>query len=357
MKHETHQPSVLMIGPSLNSRGGMATVEKQYFEAGIEARCDVQFISSYDDGGKVKKVWIALSGFLRFLVKLSSCDIVHVHMASYASFDRKRVFLRTAHRAGKKTIIHLHGGRFEEFVKTAGPRKRNKILQTFAKADAVIVLSAEWKGFAQREIGLSKNIVVLPNAVSVPPHPSVSSGPREVLFLGRLSSQKGVDTLLKAAQIVHRQYPEVKFHFAGDGDSESYRLMADRLGVGEVCEFYGWIDKEQREHLFDACSVFCLPSKAEGLPMSMLEAMAHGLVAIVTPVGGVPQVIEHGVNGYIVPIGDSDQLAERLCGLAADRGKAKGLAARGRETVEKEYNLATSVGVLEELYDCLAIEQ
>ena len=94
-------PHVLMIGPSLQSRGGMATVERQLMERLPDADVDARFISTYDDCGKAKKAAIALVAYARFCRALKGADIVHAHMASRGSFERKALFLSQAISEGR----------------------------------------------------------------------------------------------------------------------------------------------------------------------------------------------------------------------------------------------------------------
>ena len=122
MNEGSPRPTVLMIGPSLTSKGGMASAERRFLDAGIRNGYGMCFIASYDDGSRIRKAWIAAVAFARFKFLLSTCHIVHVHMASNASFKRKRIFLRAAKAAGKKTIIHLHGGRFGEFFESSSKK-------------------------------------------------------------------------------------------------------------------------------------------------------------------------------------------------------------------------------------------
>lgn len=97
---EKINPRVLMIGPSLESRGGMATVEKQLTEHLPDTGVQVRFISTYNDCGKLGKLSIALAAYLKFCIALNNADIVHVHMASRGSYRRKRMFIGAAAHMG-----------------------------------------------------------------------------------------------------------------------------------------------------------------------------------------------------------------------------------------------------------------
>lgn len=178
-------PRVLMIGPDLQSRGGMATVERQLMErlpsAGIQAR----FIPTYDDCSKAKKASIAFVAYASFCRALKDTDIVHVHMASRGSYERKSLFLRKAISKGKKTVVHLHGGEFGIwFDDELGDKKRDEIRALFSSVDAVIVLSEEWEEWLTSRRFSPKRLVVMHNAVPVPERPCSPCSHQEKCLIG-----------------------------------------------------------------------------------------------------------------------------------------------------------------------------
>lgn len=341
------EPRVLMIGPSLESRGGMATVERQLMERLPRAI----HISTYDDCGKVKKALIALGAYAKFCRALKDADVVHVHMASRGSYERKSLFLRKAMAAGKKTVIHLHGGEFDVwFDDEMNDRKRDEVRALFGDADAVILLSEEWeKWLCDRGFNVKK-LVVMHNAVPVPAEPCSPCLHHDVLFLGRLDARKSPDVLLRASRTMLNQHPDTKLLFGGDGYPERYKALADELGIADRCEFLGWITGDEKEKLFERAGVYCLPSKNEGMPMSVLEAMAHGIPTIATPVGGVPQVIEDGVSGFLMPVDDEARLAELLHMLIGDSSLRARIGMKARRRVEDDFSLKLATDRLIDLY-------
>ena len=345
---------VLMIGPSLQSRGGMATVERQLMERLSDAGVQARFISTYDDCGKAKKAAIALSAYARFCRALKEADIVHAHMASRGSYERKALFLKKAISKKKKTVIHLHGGEFGMwFDDELGDKKCDEIRVLFNSVDAVIVLSEEWQQWLVSRGFAPKRLVVMHNAVPVPAQPCSPCSHQDVLFLGRLDARKSPDVLLRASRTMLEQHPNAKLLFGGDGYPERYEALARELGIAERCEFLGWITGEDKERLFERAGVYCLPSKNEGMPMSVLEAMAHGVPTIATPVGGVPQVIKDGVNGYLMPVDDERRLSELLCNLMNDSGLRAHIGRAGREGIARDFNIELVVDRLCRMYEGL----
>ena len=342
---------VLMIGPSLRARGGMATVERQIMERLPDAGIQAKFIATYNDYGKAKKALMALAAYASFCRALKDADIVHAHMASRGSYERKAFFLRKAISKEKKAVVHLHGGEFGMwFDEELGEKKRDEIRALFNSADAVIVLSEEWRQWLVSRSFAPKRLVVMHNAVSVPTQPCSLSSHQDVLFLGRLDANKSPDVLLRASRDMLEQHSDTKLVFGGDGYPERYEALARELGIADRCEFVGWITGDDKERLFERAGVYCLPSKNEGMPMSVLEAMAHGVPTIATPVGGVPQVIEDGVNGYLMPVDDEGRLSELLCRLMDSLGLRASIGAAARATISDNFNIEQNMEELVQLY-------
>jgi glycosyltransferase involved in cell wall biosynthesis len=138
---------------------------------------------------------------------------------------------------------------------------------------------------------------------------------------------------------------------AGDGDVEAVRQLAAPLG--DSVRVLSWIDSAERDRLLDASDVFVLPSRAEGMPMALLEAMAAGLPAIVTPVGGIPDALTHGAEGLVVEPGRIDQLSGAMVRMLSDEPErlAAGRRAHARARL---FDVHTYAGRLAELYQRIA---
>jgi glycosyltransferase involved in cell wall biosynthesis len=332
---------VLMLGTSLDGRGGVAAVVSVLRQGGLFERERVRYVATHADGSSMRKARHALSGFWH-TGRLCLCQrprIVHVHSASSASFLRKSLLLAIARLAGCKTIFHLHGGGFREFaLQDSSPLTRRWIRHTMESSSLVLTLSEGWahfvRGFAPRA-----QVVVLPNSVALP---SADTGAAEeegrILFLGRLEEAKGVFELLHACALLAPRFPAIRLVLGGEGDFDAVRRRASELGVAGRIELPGWIGPEQRTHELRRAQVFCLPSHAEGLPMALLEAMAAGKAVVASSIGGIPEAISDGDNGLLVPPSASQALAAALAGLLADDALRGRMGRRARETVEQHYS-------------------
>ena len=127
------KPKVLMIGPDRSVHGGISGVVNNYYEAGLDKKIDLCYIGTMVEGSKFRKLGQAAKAFCLFCIKLPGYDIVHVNMASDSSYYRKSFFIKAARHAGKKIVIHQHGGDFETFYyKEQSGRGRKKIDKVLA---------------------------------------------------------------------------------------------------------------------------------------------------------------------------------------------------------------------------------
>ncbi len=158
-----------------------------------------------------------------------------------------------------------------------------------------------------------------------------------VVFTGRLVHEKGIDVLLAAWQGVARRLPDAQLVIVGEGDLRSgFETQAQELGIRDAVRFVGGCD-DVAPYL-RAADAFVLPSRAEGLPVSLLEAMACQLACVATRIGGTMQVLSDRVNGQLVPAEDVPALAAALV-EALTAAEAQQWATAARQHVVDHYSL------------------
>ena len=150
----------------------------------------------------------------------------------------------------------------------------------------------------------------------------ISSNSTNILYAGFLTENKGVHILLEAFARFREKYhtPDIKLHLAGDGYFRpKLEEICQQLKITENVIFYGFIgDKEKLKQLFREADMFVLPSKSEGIPKVLLEAMAYGVPILTTNVGGIPDIIEDGVNGLLIPPGSPGGLVKGMAKILFD---------------------------------------
>jgi glycosyltransferase involved in cell wall biosynthesis len=166
------------------------------------------------------------------------------------------------------------------------------------------------------------------------------------LMTGRLSKEKGVEYLLRAAALV----PHLTVELAGEGpERASLEAKARELGIDDRVSFLG--HREDVTDLLANCDVFVLPSLTEGLPVSVLEAMAASRPVIASEVGGNKEVVVHGETGLLVPPRDAAALADALRATVCDPALARQFGAAGKARVEQEFSDEMMVRRVTQIYN------
>ncbi|MBX9026339.1 MULTISPECIES: glycosyltransferase family 4 protein [Collinsella] len=342
---------VLMVGPDLSLHGGIVSVVQGYLDGGLPEACDgFDYLGTGVGCSKLAKSFAFARALARYAMAMPSYDIVHLHISARGSYRRKSIMARMAHKAGKRVILHDHDGEFKKAFEESDDAYRRDVRETFGIADRVVVLSEEWRDYFAENVCDSGKIDVVHNGVKVTAKPCSPCSRHDVLFLGRLDARKSPDVLLRASRDVLSCFPDTKIVFGGDGEVEKNKQLAAELDIADRCEFLGWVTGDEREALFERAAVYCLPSKNEGMPMSVLEAMARGIPTIATSVGGIPQVIRDGVNGYLMPVDDESKLSGLLCTLMGSEDLRLSIGRAGRSTISGRFNVKRNVDAIVQLY-------
>lgn len=342
-----------MVGTSPDSQGGVAAVVSVLKKGGLLKRCGVAYICSHRDGSTVAKLLTAAKGSCQLLERLLQrrVTLVHIHMSSRASFWRKLVFFIWPVRLfSVPYLIHLHGGRFNVFYGDEGSNLRRRLIRgTFARARMIVVLSDEWADWARTTFP-DAHVTVIHNPVVIPETASTPALSQNIVFMGHIGQKKGVDDLLEAFAKTQTAYPGSKLIIAGSGNIEQARELARKLKISAEVTFPGWIRGRVKQNLLAGAGIYALPSYHEGLPMSLLEAMAAGLPVIATPVGGIPKAITDDVHGFLINPGDVQALASRLGQLLSDSALRTQMGVAAREKAKDIYAVGGIIKQWESLY-------
>jgi glycosyltransferase involved in cell wall biosynthesis len=349
-------PVVIMVTPRLDAPGGIASVVAMYRRSKLGERFDVRYVETVGCGSIGRRVLESVTGVLRARRAVKAAGpsaIVHLHTSYGGSFARKANIARAAHRVGSRVVFHIHGSQFHTFA-TGSARRRRQVRTALEAADAVLVLSETWRG---RIAGIAPEarIEVLENPVEIPEGETLSAVRDGVLFLGRLGERKGVPTLLGAIARLQGSGVRSRFTLAGDGQVAETAAAVSRLPFPEDVSVPGWVGAATvRTELLPEHGIFCLPSRDEGQPIALLEAMAFGMACVVTPAGGIPDTVTDGVDAVTVPIGDAGELAATLERLIVDSAARLALGAGARATAERRFSIDAAVERLWDIYARLA---
>ncbi|WP_241557964.1 glycosyltransferase family 4 protein [Falsirhodobacter deserti] len=178
-----------------------------------------------------------------------------------------------------------------------------------------------------------------------------ADAPARVLFVGRLDSVKGGRLLLEAFGALRERHPDAALEIVGDGpDRAAMEARARELGLGSKVRFHGYRTQEEVARILSGADMLVLPSFAEGVPVVLMEAMASGLPVVSTRIAGIPELVEDGKTGFLVPAGDLETLTARIDTLLSDPQRAQAMGAAGRAVVEAEFNLEREATWLAQIF-------
>jgi glycosyltransferase involved in cell wall biosynthesis len=286
---------------------------------------------------------LRLAGWLR----QRGVDVLHMHNETALFYGTLAGIL-----AKVECLIYTeHDGVFPRSLRA---RWANRFL--VGRLRQAVAVSQAVKDLWCRSDGIDPvRVVVVPNGVPDVTSPlgrDRSQGGNEVRIgcISRLSREKGVDVLMAAFRQVASAHSGARMVLVGDGlERAALEAMSRQFGLDARVQFLGM--RDDVPSILRNLDVFVLPSRTEGLPMALLEAMAAGLPIVATAVGGVPEAIRDGETGILVPPERPDELAGAILRLASDEALRNRLAAGGRQTFLNRYELSRMVGAYERLME------
>jgi len=270
-------------------------------------------------------------------------DVLHINLAANASAYRKFVVAAVASALRIPYVVHLHSGEFGRFWASCNGLTRRRIELLFTNAESVIVLGQVWSDVVVANLPeLADRIVIMPNSTKTRRRNLHANGPVKILFLGRLSPAKGIQELVDSFEII-RHRNDWQATLAGDGAVAATRTLVERLGLAKRVDVPGWLDDDAVTAELRAADILVLPSWLENLPMCVVEAFAHGLAVVCTPVGALPEIVEHEETGLLVPVNNAPALASALERLLADPALRASLGRRARAQHASRFEIGAYV--------------
>jgi glycosyltransferase involved in cell wall biosynthesis len=352
---------VLLLAPSLAAVSGVSTHANMLLGSTLATDFDMCHFQVGSEGrreGPIRKAWrLAASPFaLAGAMVRWRADIVHINTSmDQKAFWRDLVYLAVARLFGRTVINQVHGGaRPQTFF--AASRFLTWILRRMLVGSHAVTVLSEEELIAYRAFDPRINVHLVPNAIEVS---GLTGGPRQVydgplrlVYVGRLVATKGLLDIVAAVALLESMGRTYTCKIAGSGrDEAEMREAAARVGLANRIVFLGPVFGEAKNRLWLESDVFIFPTwHPEGLPYSILEAMAAGCVPVTCPVSGIADVIQDAVNGVFVPSRNPEALAGVVARLDDDRHALASLAEAGRSRVNEHYTTQRLARDFRELY-------
>ncbi len=286
-------------------------------------------------------------------------DVLHIHACSRGSFLRKGLLTRLAALLRLPVILHLHAPDFETFHDSLPAAGRRFVATTFSRADRVVVLGRYWRDIVTRRIGVApERVTTILSATRAPDGVRVERrDPPQIVFVGQLGERKGIADLLQALAAPDVVALPWTLRVLGDGDVARWRSTAAQLGLANRIEFEGWVSEDRVRHVLAESSVFVLPSRAEGLSIALLEAMAFGLAIVTTAVGGAADTLVHETSALLIPPSDPVALSGALVRVVGDAALRVRLQQAAQERFALAHDITDYCRALTGLYDEVLLER
>lgn len=332
-----------------NNPGGKVnyfTALKDHFEN------DVSFFLCGKQGRKESRLAVVKRMIRNFwsyyqLLKKGNFDIVLTNPTlNPKSFFRDSIFTLIACLSGVKTIVFWHGWRWDfeqKLVRKIKPYFR----WTYGRADAMIFLAKEFAAQAQsygyrKPVYLETTVVednILDNLSGYERSDPEQKDRRayKLLFLSRVEVAKGIYELLDAFQRLRARFPNIELHIAGDGSelANTQRYVSEKEMAN--VHFLGWVSGRSKADAFREADLFVLPSYSEGMPISLLEAMAAGLPVVTTNVGGIKDFFDAGTMGFFIEPKNSLSIEQQVGCLLAEPALIERIGAYNADYAQERF--------------------
>ncbi|HIJ01803.1 TPA: glycosyltransferase family 4 protein [Candidatus Woesearchaeota archaeon] len=351
---------VLVIGALPPPIGGMETVMEQMENINLK-EYEIRVFNAAKSKTIKSNILFNVINFLyrcsKLIIKVltEKPEIVHVHLTAYKDFLQKDIFIKIVKLLNKKLIIHIHGGAFKDFYEKSSKNKRIKIIKTLDSADSLIVLSEIWYNYF-KTLCPQQKIYILPNTIDFK---LISQYRRKyskknkriinLLFVGRIEKQKGIFELLNAFSQIEDEKMTLNIMGPFMNNEKEIMGLIEKLGIYRKVKFLGVIHGNKRLKYFAESDIFILPSHWEGLPITILEAMASGLPIISTEVGAIPEIVKKE-NGVLIKVGSVSELKKAIIKVRQNT-KRISYYKNNISKIDKYYNEKIFTSKLEEIYE------
>jgi glycosyltransferase involved in cell wall biosynthesis len=303
---------ILFIGPHYkNHRGGIGAVLEVYSRH-IKPFNYIPTLTYKNKFYEVLVFGVAIIRLFFTLLTNWKIKLVHIHGSKDGSVVRKVVVCFVARKIfRKKIILHVHAGAFSERYEAGSKLYRSLCRFLVNNTEAIVVLSNRWDDFFRTHFEV-KRMVVIKNPVEQKIkefHSNGRNGYVKFLFLGRIADHKGIFDLVNLISDEQQTLRgKCKLFAGGNHEVDRFKKAITDNNISDIVEYIGWTQGKEKADYFAACDYFILPTYEEGMPMTILEAYSYGKPVISTPVGSIPEILEHNYNGLLFEPGDMPKL-------------------------------------------------
>ena len=372
---------VLLVGPVPPPYGGIPTYVKQLYEARIkgvdfslfntalpdwvapltrEGKRHYQFMSENGFFTGLKILLYVLGSYPVFLLKIFMIrpQIVQVFTCSFWGYWRNWVYLLLAKLCQRKTIFHLLNA-IDIFYSEVGKIQKKWLERSLNSADTYLLQSPGLQRWVEKFS--RRKVLGIWNGIDFDSIPIKGELPKFIaglkmpigITVGSLGKNKGTYDILENLERMHSAGVKIGWIFVGGGNLREFRDLAESKGLSNCVLFTGAIDEPLKWQYLHHADFFCLPSYAEGQPISILEAMAVGLPVISTDIGSIPEILNDGISARVIRTGDKRALEQAIRQIALDPDLRRRIAKEAFSVVKNRHDSKSLFPKLGKIYRAL----
>ena len=354
---------VIVLSPPLENSGGVGTLFK-YAIPNFSACVNVSFI---DTRGSRDNPLFSIINVIDATVRLSVArvfgrvDVIHLNLGARGSTLRKLILLLYSHFILRlPNVVQLHSSSFDIFFDNSSKYVKKIIVKTLCNADQILVLGMKWKEYLisiglpydkVREFQMGVPDLADKEFTGSETHRELFLPFPTLLYAGAMGERKGLPNLLRAIAQIKQFSPHL--NVAGSGDLLFWKDEAKNLNVEDLVEFHGLLPPKSVLSLLINSDILILPSNAEGLPVSVLEALSAAKLVLCTKVGSLAQFLSNNLNCYFLETPAVGSIVEQLNVILKNqrRDELKNIMQEARLVWKEHFNVEITTNILENIWN------
>ena len=359
----SHPATILLCGPSRSAVSGVATHLNQLFESSLAEKYSLhqfQLGSEGRDEGRLQKLLRYVTSPFAFLARIVRLrpDVVHLNTSlEPKSFWRDLVYLYTAKLFRRRVVLQVHGGEMPSRFLGSNPLSHAFLRFSLGLPDAIALL-ANCELEEYRNFRLATRIEIIPNAIRLGEYGGVQpkcfdAKPLVLGYIGRLADDKGIEETIEAIAVLRdRGTTDLELRIAGSGPYErALRELVRARSLEDTVLFVGAVFGQEKLEYWRDIDLFVFPTfHREGLPYTILEALASGTPTITTRVGGIPDVIRDGIEGVLLDTHECRVVSAAIQEAMSDRERLRTMSAAAIDRARQHYGVERLADQFDDLY-------
>jgi glycosyltransferase involved in cell wall biosynthesis len=359
---------ILIVHREFHEAGGIGSLYTALKKQFTIVTNHLEVGSRIDETHRLKKIIRLVRDYIRFFfeIRKGRYDIIHINPTlDFKSTIRDGLFIVMARPFCKKLIVHFHGW-FPWFEQKIIGKRLRLFKRVYGRADVFIALSLHVKTKLS-EWGFTQQIISIPNAFDVTMiedfnfeeilEKRLNNTQKDILFLSRIHKEKGIFEMLQAMPGITEALPQARLIVGGDG--EDFELVKQRAASmkKDSIVFLDYVKTDKKASTFSNASLYVLPSYSEGMPITVLEAMAFGLPVVVTRVGGIADFFENKKHGFMIEKAYPEEIAKAILLLLTDKELYASISRHNYRYAKDHFQSTIVAKKLEKLYKAVVRSQ